>query len=143
MFATSGNSMIFTSSAKIGPRQASRSKNRYAEKLLISKRFQIRREKSIWIHADNVADPNFFHPGSEFFSSRIRILSIPDPGFASKNLSILTNKLFLSSRKYNPCCSSRIRISDPDFLPIPDSGVKKVPDPGSPRLHADSDPGLP
>ncbi len=32
------------------------------------------------------------------FPSRIRIFSIPDPGFASKNLSILTKKLFISSR---------------------------------------------
>jgi hypothetical protein len=31
-------------------------------------------------------------PGSKFFSSRIRILSIPDPASASKNLGILTQK---------------------------------------------------
>ncbi len=37
--------------------------------------------------------PNFFHPGS-----------------ASKNLSILPEKLFLSSRKYDPGCSSRIGV---------------------------------
>ncbi len=42
--------------------------------------------------------------------SRIGIFSIPDPGSASKNLSILTQKLFLSSRKHDPGCSSRIRI---------------------------------
>jgi hypothetical protein len=36
--------------------------------------------------------------------------SIPDPGSASKNLSILIQKVFLSSRKYDPGCSSRIRI---------------------------------
>jgi hypothetical protein len=49
-----------------------------------------------------------FVPGSEFFPSRI-----PDffhPGSASKNLSILTPKMFLNSRKYDPGCSSRIRI---------------------------------
>ncbi len=42
-------------------------------------------------------------------------------------------KWFLSSRKYDPGFSSRIRIPDPepDFLPIPDPGVKKAPDPGS------------
>ncbi len=54
-------------------------------------------------------------PGSDFFPSRIRTVSIPDPGSASKNLSILTpkkpKKWFLSSRKYDPGCSSR--ISDP------------------------------
>jgi hypothetical protein len=37
-------------------------------------------------------------------------------------------KLFLSSRKYDPGCSSR--IPDPDFMAIPDRGVKKAPDPG-------------
>jgi hypothetical protein len=34
-----------------------------------------------------IPDPTFFHPGS-----RIRTVSIPDPGSASKNLSILTPK---------------------------------------------------
>jgi hypothetical protein len=47
--------------------------------------------------------------------SRIRIFSISDPnsfnpGSASKNLSISAQKLFLSSRKYDPGCSFRIRI---------------------------------
>jgi hypothetical protein len=32
-------------------------------------------------------------PGSEFFASWIRIFCIPDPGSASKNLSILTQKI--------------------------------------------------
>ncbi len=76
-----------------------------------------------------IPDPTFFHPGS-----RIRTVSIPDPGSPSKNLSILTpKKWFLSSRKYDPGCSSR--IPDPGsgcwLLPIPDPGVKKAPDPGS------------
>jgi hypothetical protein len=73
-------------------------------------------------------------PGSELSPSRI-----PDPG-SSKNLSILTpkkanKKEFLSSKKYDPGCSSRIPDPDADFLPsrIPDPGVKKAPtpDPGS------------
>ncbi len=74
-------------------------------------------------------------PGSDFFPSRIRTVSIPDPGSASKDLSILTpekpKKWFLSSRKYDPGCSSRIRMLT--FYPsrIPDPGVKKAPDPGS------------
>jgi hypothetical protein len=34
-----------------------------------------------------IPDSTFFHPGS-----RIRTVSIPDPGSASKNLSILTPK---------------------------------------------------
>ncbi len=60
-----------------------------------------------------IPDPNFSYPGS-----------------ASKNLSILTpKKWFLSSRKYDPGCSSRIRILI--FYPsrMPDPGVKKAPDP--------------
>ncbi len=75
-------------------------------------------------------------PGSEFFPSRIL-----DPGCALKNSSILTNKIwFLSSQKYDPSFTSRIRIPnlDPAFLPIPDPnlgsqipnpGIKKAPDP--------------
>jgi hypothetical protein len=67
---------------------------------------------------------------------RMGLFSIPDLGnfFTSKNLSILTPKnWFLSSRKYNPGCSSQIQIPDPDpdFLPIPDPGVEKAQDPGS------------
>ncbi len=71
-------------------------------------------------------------PGSNF--------STPDPGSwsASSNFSILTQNLFLSSRKYDPGSSSRIPDPDLDFLPIPDPGsrildpgVKKAPDPGS------------
>ncbi len=73
--------------------------------------------------------------------SQIRIFSIPDPGSRvkkitdpgsgspSKNLSILTRKLFLSSRE-----NGRDVLpgsGDLDFLPIPDPGVKKAPDPGS------------
>jgi hypothetical protein len=70
-------------------------------------------------------------PGSELSPS-----GIPDPVSASKNLSILTKKQktkkwFLSSRKYDPGCSSRIRMLT--FYPsrIPDPGIKKPPDPGS------------
>ncbi len=56
-----------------------------------------------------IPDPTFFHPRS-----------------SSKNLSILTKKKakkwFLSSKKYDPGCSSRIPDRDDDFLPsrIPD-----------------------
>ncbi len=72
-----------------------------------------------------------------YTGSRIRIFSIQNnpnffpPGSASKNLSILTQKRFLSSRKYNPGFSSRIQILT--FYPsrIPNPGVKKAPDPGS------------
>jgi hypothetical protein len=63
--------------------------------------------------------------GSDFFPSRIRTVSIPDPGSASKNLSILSpKKWFLSSRKYDLGCSSRIPDPDADFLPIPDPGSR-------------------
>ena len=65
--------------------------------------------------------------------SRIRLFSIPDPnclhpGSSSKNLSILTHKKakkwFLSSKKYDPGCSSRIPDPDYDCLPIPDPGSR-------------------
>ncbi len=48
---------------------------------------------------------------------------------ASKNIgNILTQKLFLISRKYDPGYSSWIRIFS--WIRIPDIGVKKAPDPG-------------
>ncbi len=47
----------------------------------------------------------FPDPGSDFFPSQIL-----DPGSASMSLSILTQKRLLSSKKYDPGCSSRIRI---------------------------------
>jgi len=75
---------------------------------------------------------NFFHPGSEifyipepgseFFTSRIRIKEFKYFNFNPKNCD-------LSSRKYDPGCSSRIPDPDPDFLLIPDPGVKKSTDP--------------
>jgi hypothetical protein len=68
-----------------------------------------------------IPDPTFFHPGS-----RIRIKEFKY--FNPKK----TKKWFLSYRKYDPGCSSR--IPDPDFLPIPDPGVKKAPDLGSGTL---------
>jgi hypothetical protein len=87
-------------------------------------------KKAVWRIRD-------VYPGSDFFPSRIRTVSIQDPGSSSKNLSILTpppkKKWFLSSKKYDPGCSSRIPDPDADFLPsrIPDPGVKKAPNPGS------------
>ncbi len=57
------------------------------------------------------------------YLSRIRTVSIPDSG--SKILSIGTpKKWFLSSRKYDPGCSSRILDPHADFLPIPDLGSR-------------------
>jgi hypothetical protein len=76
-----------------------------------------------------IPDPTFFHPGS-----RIRTVSIPDPGSASKYFNLTpkkTKKWFLSSRKYDPGCSSRIRMLTFSPSRIPDPGVKKAPDPGS------------
>jgi hypothetical protein len=73
-------------------------------------------------------------PGSDFFPSRI-----PDPNCLHPGSRIRikeftyfnSKKWFLRSRKYYPGCSSRIRMLT--FYPsrIPDSGVKKAPDPGS------------
>ncbi len=70
----------------------------------------------------SIPDANCFHPGSELFPSRIHIKEFQ---------YFIPKKWFLSSRKYDPGCSSRIPDSDPDFLPIPDPGAKKAPDPGS------------
>jgi hypothetical protein len=68
--------------------------------------------------------------------SRIRLFSIPDANFFPSRIHIKEFKYFnpkncfLSSRKYDPGCSSRIRILI--FLLAPDPGVtKKAPDPGS------------
>jgi hypothetical protein len=77
----------------------------YREKILYKSVLRIR---------DVYPGHNFFHPGS-----------------ASKNLGNLTQKMVLNSPNYDPGCSSRIRIPDPDFLPIPDPGAKKAADPGS------------
>ncbi len=69
--------------------------------------------------------------GSNFFPSRIRTVSIPDPGSASKNLSILTQKkkngfkaLENMIRVVHPGSWIRILDPDPDFLPIPDPGSR-------------------
>jgi hypothetical protein len=66
-----------------------------------------------------IPDPTFFHPGSRIHIEEFKYFN--------------PKKSFLSSRKHDPGCSSRIRIPDPDpdFLPIPDPGVKKATDPGS------------
>jgi hypothetical protein len=72
-------------------------------------------------------------PGSDFFPSQIS-----DPNCLHPRSRILikefkAKKWFLSSKKYDPGCSSRIPDPDADFLPsrIPDPGVKKAPNPGS------------
>ncbi len=80
----------------------------------------------------------YLHPGSrsKFCPSQIKNFSIPDqyffhPRSASKNLTILTQKWFLRPQKYDDYPGSWIQYPDPDFLPIPDPGVKKAPDPRS------------
>jgi hypothetical protein len=60
-------------------------------------------------------DPNCFHPGSRIHIKEFKY-------FNPKNC-------FLSSRKYDPGCSSRIRILI--FYPTRIQGVKKAPDPGT------------
>ncbi len=62
-----------------------------------------------------IPDPNSFHHGS-----------------ASKNLSILTQKTV--SKLSGIWSVLFIPDPDPDFLPIPDAGVKKALDPGSATL---------
>ncbi len=82
-----------------------------------------------------IPDPTFFHTGTRirFFPSRIPNSHQRIEYFNPKNC-------FLSSRKYDPGLSSRIRI----FLPIPDPGAKKAPDPGyrirNTALNMGSDP---
>ncbi len=76
------------------------------------------------------------YPGSEFFHPGSRVKKVPDPGSRIRihiKEVFLTKKLFLSSLKYDPECSSRIQIRILIFYPswIPDPGVKKAPDPGS------------
>ncbi len=60
----------------------------------------------------------------EFFPYRIRIFPsrILDPHQIIYVFS--PKKLFLSSRKYDPGCSSQIRILDPDFYPARIQGSK-------------------
>jgi hypothetical protein len=72
------------------------------------------------------------YPGSEFFHPGSRVEKID--GSASKNLSILTPKIFSKLSEM----LSRMLIPDPDpessvFYPsrIPDPGIKTAPDPGS------------
>jgi hypothetical protein len=100
------------------------------EVLKISVRASAGTTRPILISVLRIRDAN---PRSKFFTSRS-----PDPG--SKRFSVpgpdphqiiyvyLTQKLFISSRKYAPGCSSRIQILI--FYPfrIPDPGVKKAPD---------------
>jgi hypothetical protein len=66
-----------------------------------------------------IPDPTFFHPGS-----RLRTVSIPDPHQRIEKY-FNPKKWFLSSRKYDSGCSSRIRILN--FYP------SRIPDPGSKR----------
>ena len=80
-----------------------------------------------------IPDLTFFHHGS-----RIRTVSIPDPG-SSKNLGILTPKKakngFQALKNKIRVVHPRSRVPDPDadFFPssIPDPGVKKLPILGS------------
>ncbi len=85
----------------------------------------------VW--SNSVADP-----GSELFPPRIQFFSIPGPGSASKNLSILTQKIVFKLSEIwsglfipDPDCSSRIRIPDPDFYLYRILGSKRhwIPDP--------------
>ncbi len=77
------------------------------------------------------------YPGSEFFPSRIRTSSIPYPGSASKNLSIITQKIV--SKLSEIWSGLFIPDTDPDFFypfRMPDAGVKRAPDRGSATLIA-------
>jgi hypothetical protein len=83
------------------------------------------------IHNFSVADPGCL--------SRIRLFSIPDPGselspsrilikeFKYFNTQKSKKKWFLSSKKYDLGCSSRIPDPDADFLPSRIQGSKRYP----------------
>jgi hypothetical protein len=75
-----------------------------------------------------IPDPTLFHPGSELSPSRIRIKEFK---YFNPKKTKKWFLWFLSTRKYDPGCSSRIRKLI--FYPsrIPELGVKKAPDPGS------------
>ncbi len=81
-----------------------------------------RQMKQCWIKYRTVLQIRDVYPGSDFFPSRILI---------KKFKYFNPKKWLLSSMKYDPGCSSRIRILT--FYPsrIPDPGVKKAPDAGS------------
>jgi hypothetical protein len=86
------------------------------------------------IHTHPVLRIRDVYPGSDFFPSRIPDLNCLYPGSRTRIKEFKyfnPKKWFLSSRKYDPGCSSRIRMLT--FYPsrIPDPGVKKEPDPGS------------
>ncbi len=82
----------------------------------------------IRIFPSRILDSNFFHPGSEFFRSRIRIFSIPDPNFAHPGSririfpfripdplqSILTQKIFFKLSEI----WSGLFMPDPDLGPL-------------------------
>ncbi len=67
--------------------------------------------------------------------SWIRFFSIPDPEFFPSRIRNKESKYFnpkkwfLSSRKHDPGCSSRIPDPDPDFLTHPGSRRHRIPDP--------------
>jgi hypothetical protein len=63
-------------------------------------------------------DPTFFHPGSRIRNKEFKYF------YPQK-----TKKWFLSSGKYDPGCSSRIRMLN--FLPIPDPDAELSTHPGS------------
>ncbi len=71
-----------------------------------------------------IPDPNFFYPGS-------RIQGKKNSGSASKNLSILTQKIVSKLSEICSGCLSQIWIPDPDFFltRIPGSKSHRIPDP--------------
>jgi hypothetical protein len=86
-----------------------------------------------------IPDPTLFSiPDPTLFSiPDTPLFSIPDPnclhfGYAQKNYFI-HQKWFLTSRKYDPGCSSR--IPDADFLHIPDPGSRGQKGTGSATVH--------
>ncbi len=72
----------------------------------------------------NVSDPGCLYHIRSFLS---RIQGQKDMGSRIRIKEVKffqLKKLFLSSRKYDPGCSSRILDMDLDFLPLPDPGSR-------------------
>ncbi len=71
---------------------------------------------------------------------RIPDLNFSHSGSASKNLSIFNPKKWFQALEI--MIQLFIPDSDHDFLPIPDPGVTKAPDPGSATLHSGVNEGI-
>ncbi len=96
-------------------------KEQYWEKQLVVRNLHITADKPVsWIFFTAcqrlyygtvlLLDPNFFHPVSRIPDPGSKRFRIPDPDQHQRIYVFYSKKFFLSSRKYDPGCSSRILI---------------------------------